>query len=75
MKKCLAWIMILLILASVTGCKNEETYIPELKEPISVQIDKAKAKIGEIKNMSAYYGEIRPYVEALSFVTEGNNEI
>lgn len=64
-------IIALLILISVaTGCTGAK--IPELLEPVGVSLDTAVAEKKDIYDLTVYSGEIVPYVEELSFTTDGH---
>lgn len=76
MKKGITCIVILFLLAGLTGCgKAEESQnVPALLEPVGVQLDIARAVKDEIFHVETYNGEIVPYVEELQFVMDGTIE-
>lgn len=68
------WMMCMLLLAvGLTGCQSAETAVsvPELLEPVEVQVDTAVAEYGDVLRMSTYDGEVVPYVEEISFEVDG----
>jgi len=72
MRKTIAWLSFLVILVSLTGCrKEEEKKVPELLEPVGVQLDTETVHPGTVQKISAYSGEVIPYVEELSFRIDG----
>jgi len=71
MTKHLLYGLGLCILIGLTGCGKEEQVIPDLLEPVGVQIDVAEAQISEIYNQYTYRGELVPYIEDLKFFRDG----
>ena len=71
MKKYLCHILILMMLAGLTGCAEEEKNIPELLEPVGVQVDTAIVKKGDMSDVEVYVAEVMPYVEGLYFTESG----
>lgn len=54
----------------------QETEVPQLLEPVGVELDTATAYIGEIAKITVFEGAVRPYVEELYFTLNGNvNEV
>lgn len=68
------YIMIILISVILTGCKTTPTATttPELLEPVSVNIDTATVKKGDIYETTVYNAEVIPYTSDLSFKLSGN---
>ena len=54
------------------GARAEE--IPELLEPAGVQLAVTQAVVSDISRITAYSGEVSPYVEKLSFAVDGEIE-
>lgn len=76
MRKTVAWLSFLLILFSLTGCRKAEEKVPELLDPVGVQLDTETVHLGTVQAISAYSGEVIPYVEELQFRIDGTlNEI
>ena len=74
MKRHMMYILILIMLISVTGCKNQSApmqEVPELLEPVGVEMDTAIAQRGEIYKVSMFNGTIVPYVQDLHFTVDG----
>ena len=63
----------LLVLMGLTGCakESEEAIVPDLLEPVGVQMDLAEAKIDNIYQIDTYNGKVVPYVEELQFSRDG----
>lgn len=53
------------------GCGENEFTAPELMEPVGVKLDTATVERGEIYNLSVFNGAVVPYVEGLSFESDG----
>lgn len=71
MKKLYAILIILII--SLTACQaKEDEEIPELKEPVSGQMDTAVVSRGDIYTLTTYDGKVYPDVEDVSFTMDGN---
>lgn len=72
MRKWLAWSLVALTLLGLSGCKADETQpVPELLEPVGMQMDIAEVKCSDIQDITVYDGEIVPHVEELQFQTDG----
>lgn len=73
MKKTMACLASLLLLCSLAGCggQKQQYEVPELLEPVKVQMDTVTAQIGDLYNISVYDGEVVPFVEELSFPADG----
>ena len=72
MKKYTIMLLFLLLLFVLTGCESEQTKeIPALSEPAEVQLDLAKVTFDDIYTITVYSGEVIPYVEELTFPTDG----
>ena len=74
MKKHLSFTISLLLLFSTIGCSARDDSAPELLDPVGVQLDSAVVNPGEIYQLAVYEGQILPYVEQLSFETDGTLE-
>ena len=64
-----------LVFSLMSGCVFAETVemsVPELLEPVGVELDTATAYIGEIADTQVFEGSVRPYVEELYFTLNGN---
>lgn len=48
-----------------------EDAVPELLEPVGVELDTAQAYIGKISETVLYHGAVAPYVEEMYFPVEG----
>ncbi len=71
MKKLYAILMILII--SLTACQaKEDEKIPELKEPVSGQMDTAVVSRGNIYTLTTYDGKVYPDIQDVSFTVDGN---
>ena len=71
MKRMIAWLSFLLILLGLTGCDAPEKVVPELLDPVGVQLDTAVVKRGTVSRLETYDGEVIPYVEELHFISDG----
>ena len=71
MRKYTILCLISLILLGLSGCGNAAVNPPALLEPVGIKYDTAIVQRGEIYNISVYSGEVLPYVETVSFVTDG----
>ena len=72
MKKYTIMLLFLLLLFVLTGCESEQTKeIPALSEPAEVQLDLAKVTFDDIYTITVYSGEVIPYVEELTFPSDG----
>ncbi len=69
MKKLCAILMILII--SLTACQVDEEEIPELKEPVSGQMDTAIVSRGDIYTLTTYDGKVYPDIQEVSFSIDG----
>lgn len=67
------WIPVLfLVMATLAGCSRQEpAVVPQLQEPVGVQPDTATAYIGEIYDITYVNSAVVPYVQELSFETDG----
>lgn len=65
---------VLIATISMTGCGNSKTVekVPELVEPVGVDIDTVKVKKMNLSSVSSYQGEIIPEIKGLYFVNSGN---
>jgi len=71
-KKYLTSIMALLILSGLCGCgAREVSAVPQLLEPVGVQMDMAEVRKEDVFKMSTYNGEIVPFVEEVQFQVDG----
>lgn len=72
MKKGIILMLILLILTGLTGCEEKAAAdIPELLEPVGVQVDLAEVKFDTVYKAEVYSGEVVPHVEEMQFSTDG----
>lgn len=71
MRKWILLLSSLLILLPLTACGKETRDVPELLEPVGVQMDLVQAKTDTICSVKMYEGCIVPYVEELQFQTDG----
>jgi len=53
------------------ACAQEVQEVPQLLEPVSVQLDTFAARVGDISKISMYDATVVPYVEELYFSREG----
>ena len=60
----------LAVIALCAPCVRAEE-IPQLLEPVGVQLDTAVAYIGEMSKITAYNASVTPYVEGLYFPVSG----
>lgn len=74
MKKYIVCGMLVLALTGLSGCQKTEVQVPSLLEPVGVEMDTAKATVGDMYTMSIYNGEVVPEVEAYSFEVDGELE-
>ncbi len=71
MKKRIMILGLLLSAAIITGCSGKKAAPPPLQEPVSVQLDKTAAYIGDIYDVTYFDSAVVPFVEELSFTTNG----
>lgn len=71
MKKYFAVLMSAVILFCCAGCAASGEEIPELLEPVGVEIDTAIVEVGSICLTDSYEGRLVPRVESLSFSASG----
>ena len=69
MKKFLCMIFCMLVLASCG--KGADKAVPELLEPVGINIDTCKAEIQDIVNETVYYGHVIPGTVKLYFTVDG----
>lgn len=72
MKKRKIIALLLIILSILTGCSQpvaEE--IPELLEPVGIQMDTVEVTKDSVYQVAVYEGQIVPYVEQLQFAVDG----
>lgn len=74
MKKYIVCGMLVLALTGLSGCQKAQVQVPELLEPVGVEMDTATATVGDMYSMSIYNGEVVPSVEAYSFDIDGTLE-
>jgi len=70
-KKFISILLFTVFTFSLTGCQKEVDNVPELLNPVTVTFDSVKVEKGEIYNVTAYQGNVTPYVESLSFTKDG----
>ena len=70
MKKFLCVICCVLVLAGCGTAGNQGT-VPELLEPVGINIDTCKAEIQDIINETVYYGHVIPGTVKLYFTVDG----
>lgn len=70
MKKCLCHILILMMMTGLCGCADVQQDIPDLLEPVGVQVDTAVVVKGDMSEVNVIEADVVPYVEGLYF-TEG----
>lgn len=63
----------LAVMALCAPCVRAEE-IPQLLEPVGVQLDTAAAYVGEMSKITAYNASVTPYVEGLYFPVAGTVE-
>ena len=64
--------LLLLILFVLTGCgKTTQEEVPELLNPVGVHMDTVLATVDSVYKVSAYEGQIVPYVESMQFSVDG----
>jgi len=62
----------ILMAVCLCGCqKSTEMEVPQLLEPVEVQVDTATAEKGDMFRTELFKGEVVPYVENVFFNTEG----
>ena len=72
MKKGIMILGLLLSLAIIAGsCSNGAVSAPPLQEPVSVQLDKTAAYIGDIYDVTHFDSAVVPFVQELSFEMSG----
>lgn len=71
MQKGIKILVLLLAMAMLAGCGQQQQPLPQLQEPVGVQPDTAAAYIGEIYNIAYVNSAVVPYVEELFFETDG----
>ena len=72
MKKRIMILGLLLSVAITAGCSGKDTVtVPPLMEPVSIQLDKTAAYIGEIYDVTYFDSAVVPFVQELSFATNG----
>ena len=58
---------------ALSGCEKEAVVpVPELVEPVGVDIDTAVVKKMDFSSVKSYEGEIVPNIKGLYFVSSGN---
>lgn len=76
-KQCGFGMIVLLLIAGLAGCGSEaaeSTAVSDLLEPVGVKLDTAQAVRNDIYEITAYNGQIEPYVEDLYFTVDGTLE-
>lgn len=71
MKRQILLLLSLLVLLTSSACQKDRRVIPELLDPVGVQMDLAQAKTDTIQSFRVYEGSIVPHVEQLQFETNG----
>ena len=71
MRKELAYLTAVIFAVGLTGCAKVQTSVPELLEPVGVQMDVQNVQTGDIFDVTVYEGEMVPYVEEIAFGTDG----
>jgi len=66
-------ILLLLSVLTLTGCQKsaEVSAIPELLNPVGVELDTAVVTREDLSSLLIYNGSVLPYVEELSFLVDG----
>lgn len=70
---CAAALVMALTASAVTGCGSVEPMaVPELIEPVGVDVDTVEVKRMNLSSVDSYQGEIVPEIKGLYFVQSGN---
>jgi len=72
-KKCVSYLLILLLVMSLAGCGEEPAAAtnPTLLEPVGVKMDTAEVTYGEIYRVAYLEGQVIPFVQTLNFDAAG----
>jgi len=71
MNRILAALLAALILLACVGCGDHSQVVPELKEPVGVELDTAQVYKGTVCHTQTYEGHIVPKTQPLSFSASG----
>ncbi len=76
MKKAMAVTLLsVFLVTTLSGCggnENKQVVVPELIEPMGVDIDTAEAKIMDLSCIQSFQAEIVPEIKEVSFKSSGN---
>ncbi|MFI3207277.1 MAG: efflux RND transporter periplasmic adaptor subunit [Clostridia bacterium] len=71
MKKILKILTALLCIFSLVSCSAQTSDVPELLEPVGVELDTSLVTTGDLVKKSSYQAVVVPYVEDLYFESSG----
>lgn len=70
-KLCLLFFILCAMLSGCTSAQNEQREVPELLEPVGVELDFAAAQIRNLYTVNTYSAAVVPHVEEMYFTVDG----